>query len=74
MKKGYSKVLSALGYVFFVSLALLMLLPFAYMLVCSLQETYSPYLISFNPADYTLDNFRKTFAVSGFPSGCATAS
>ena len=43
-----------------------MLLPFAYMLVCSLQETYSPYLISFDLADYTLDNFRKTFAVSGF--------
>ena len=66
MKKGYSKVLSALGYVFFVSLALLMLLPFAYMLVCSLQETYSPYLISFDPADYTLDHFRETCAVSSF--------
>ena len=66
VKKLTSRALSALGYVFFVGLALLMLLPFAYMLVCSLQETYSPYLISFDLADYTLDNFRKTFAVSGF--------
>ena len=66
VKKFTSRALSALGYVFFVGLALLMLLPFAYMLVCSLQETYSPYLISFDLADYTLDNFRKTFAVSGF--------
>ena len=66
MKKLTSRALSALGYVFFIGLALLMLLPFAYMLVCSLQETYSPYLISFDLADYTLDNFRKTFAVSGF--------
>lgn len=66
VKKLTSRALSALGYVFFIGLALLMLLPFAYMLVCSLQETYSPYLISFDLADYTLDNFRKTFAVSGF--------
>ena len=66
VKKFTSRALSALGYVFFIGLALLMLLPFAYMLVCSLQETYSPYLISFDLADYTLDNFRKTFAVSGF--------
>ena len=66
MKRLGSKVLSGFGYLFFVGLALLMLLPFVYMLVCSLQETYSPYLISFDLADYTLDNFRKTFAVSGF--------
>mgnify|MGYP005756201875 FL=1 len=68
MKRLGSKVLSGFGYLFFVGLALLMLLPFVYMLVCSLQETYSPYLISFDISNYTLDNFRKTFAVSGF--GC----
>ena len=45
-----------------------MLLPFAYMLVCSLQETYSPYLISFDISTYTLDNYKKIFHVSGFTS------
>lgn len=66
MKKLCSKILNISGYVFFISLSLLMLLPFAYMLVCSLQETYSPFLISLDPSVYTLENFRKIFAVSGF--------
>lgn len=66
MKKALGRTASGLGYLFFIGLALLMLLPFLYMVVCSLQETYSPYLISFHPGDYTLDNFRKTFAVTGF--------
>ena len=60
------KVFGTLESCVFVFLALLMLLPFAYMLVCSLQETYSPYLISLDFTTYTLDNWRKVFSVSGF--------
>ncbi len=62
MKKSLSFCVSAV----FVGMSLLMLLPFAYMLVCSLQETYSPFLISLDVSTYTPDNWLKIFRVSGF--------
>ncbi len=49
-----------------IGLTLLMLLPFAYMLICSLQETYSPYLISFDISTYTLKNYAQIFQINGF--------
>ncbi len=51
---------------FFLLLVLLMILPFAYMLVCSFQETYSPYVVSIDLADYTLNNYIQLFKISGF--------
>lgn len=52
---------------FYVLLAMLMLLPFIYMIVCSFQETYSPYIISFNVKNYSFINYKKIFKVSGVP-------
>lgn len=60
------RILGFIEAAFFVLLSLLMLLPFVYMLICSLQETYSPYLISFDVSTYTLSNWQKIFSVSGF--------
>lgn len=59
----------ALGFLessIFVFLACLMLLPFGYMLICSLQVTYSEYVISFDVTKFTFDNWIKVFSVSGF--------
>ena len=61
-----SKLTNKLITLLFVVLTLVMISPFVYMLVCSFQEAYSPYLISFDFADYTLENYRKLFRVSGF--------
>lgn len=53
---------------FYIFLAILMLLPLIYMIISSFQETYSPYIISFNIAEYTLLNYKKIMKVSGLPN------
>ena len=60
------KITNAASTVLMLGLTLIMLLPFAYMIIVSLQETYSPYLISFDFTTYTLGNYSKVFQVSGF--------
>ncbi|WP_130863895.1 carbohydrate ABC transporter permease [Bacilliculturomica massiliensis] len=60
------KVCGVMLDLFFLTLAFIMVFPFLYMLVVSFQETYSPYLLSFDPADYSLDNYFLLFQRSGF--------
>lgn len=60
------KVVNCFTTVVAVGLTLMMLLPFAYMIIVSLQKTYSPYLISFDVTTYTFDNYLKIFELSGF--------
>ena len=61
------KITNAASTVLMLGLTLIMLLPFAYMIIVSLQETYSPYLISFDFTTYYTGKFTsKVFQVSGF--------
>lgn len=47
-------------------LTLFMLLPFMYMLICSMQITYSEYRISLDISSFTFDNYIKIFQQSNF--------
>ena len=47
-------------------LSLIMISPFIYMLVTSLQETFSPFLISLDLKNYSLNNYIKLINMSGF--------
>lgn len=63
MKK---KVLGWTESAVYIFLACLMLLPFGYMLICSLQVTYSEYMVSLDVTRFTLENWIKVFSVTGF--------
>lgn len=62
------KIINGITTALVLILTLFMLLPFAYMLICSLQETYSEYLISFDITTFSFDNYISIFQVSGFSS------
>lgn len=47
-------------------LTLFMLLPFVYMLICSLQVTYSEYMVSLDISAFTLENYVRIFRQESF--------
>lgn len=60
------KITNAITTTLVLILALLMLLPFGYMLICSLQVTYSEYVISFDVSTYTFSNYQQIFSLQSF--------
>ena len=62
------KIINMITTILVLILTMLMLLPFAYMLICSLQVTYSEYVISFDVTMYTFHNYLKIFEQSSFQS------
>lgn len=58
-----SKFLRILESIFFVLIAILMILPLAYMTLYSFQESYSPFLFSLDLSKYTLKNYINLFSM-----------
>lgn len=60
------KISNCIEPIIYITLSIVMLAPFFYMLITSLQETFSPYIISLDTKNITLDNYKILFGVSGF--------
>lgn len=66
MKRILKYIFSRFETILYIFLALIMITPFVYMALTSLQETFSPFLISLDFKNYSLVNYEKLMKVSGF--------
>lgn len=58
------KIVNYIEHIFYIALAIIMLSPFIYMIITSFQETFSPYFVSLDFSEYSLNNYYNLFEIS----------